>query len=149
MTSIKSNHLIQVVSTFFIFLFVYTAVSKLMEFERFTNVLKSSPLIGNNNVLLAPMIPLVELTVSLLLVVPSVRKLGLYGAFILMCVFTTYVGYMIIFTPHLPCSCGGVLKQLTWKQHLLFNAFFTLMALFAIVIDSKNPSGMNHKTITV
>jgi len=44
---------------------------------------------------------------------------------------------MITYTPNLPCSCGGVLQQMTWNQHLIFNVVFTLLALFAIWLTRK------------
>ena len=32
---------------------------------------------------------------------------------------------MFLFTPELSCSCGGVIKQMNWTQHLIFNIFFS------------------------
>jgi hypothetical protein len=54
-----------------------------------------------------------------------------------MFLFTIYVGLMISFAPHLPCSCGGVIKQMSWKQHLTFNTFFTALALFGIWLSRR------------
>jgi len=64
----------------------------------------------------------------------------LYYAFVLMTVFTLYIAYMLLFTPKLPCSCGGVLQQMTWKQHLLFNIGFTLLAAYAIWLKKEGNS---------
>ena len=69
-----------------------------------------------------------ELLVAAGLFIPVTRKAALLGALILMGLFTIYIGYMILFTPHLPCSCGGVLKQMSWRQHFVFNIVFTLLA---------------------
>jgi hypothetical protein len=82
-------------------------------------------------------LPAVELVVSVLLFLPFTKKLGLYLSFGLMVLFTAYISYMVMFTPHLPCSCGGVIKQLSWKQHLVFNAFFIVVAFAGIILFRK------------
>jgi putative oxidoreductase len=51
-----------------------------------------------------------------------------------MLLFTFYILYMLLFEKHLPCSCGGVLKEMTWKQHLVFNLFFTAIAFTGLKI---------------
>jgi hypothetical protein len=63
--------------------------------------------------------------------------LGIYGAFGLMLIFTFYIAYMIGFAAQLPCSCGGVLKEMSWKQHLFFNIGFTLLSLAGILLQRK------------
>jgi hypothetical protein len=82
-------------------------------------------------------VPALELLVACLLVVPGTRKWGLYGSFALMAGFTLYVGYLLAFADDLPCSCGGVIQQMTWGQHLLFNIFFTVIAWTGIRLYKK------------
>jgi uncharacterized membrane protein len=137
MASIKTNSIQQLICSLFIFLFVYTALSKFYSFDRFLIVLAKSPLIGNSNHLVAWSIPFSELAIALLLLLPSTRRIGMYGAFVLMILFTAYVGYMVVFIPHLPCSCGGVIQKMSWKQHLFFNAAFTGLALWGIRLLKK------------
>jgi hypothetical protein len=136
---IKKQYVL-LVCNIFIFLFVYTALSKLHEFNLFKSVLQKSPLIGTKSEIVAVLLPAIEILFASFLFIPKTRKMGLYSTSILMSIFTIYIGYMILFTPHLPCSCGGVLKQMTWKQHLIFNLVFTAVSLLAIVMDSKYPS---------
>jgi hypothetical protein len=142
MSWIKKPFILQFIGSAFIFLFVYTALSKLHEFNQFKTVLEKSPLIGQESKTIAWVLPTVELLAAGFLFIPKTRRIGFYSACILMIIFTTYVGYMIFSSTHLPCSCGGVIKQMSWRQHLLFNITFTALGLFAIVIDSKysNPS---------
>jgi hypothetical protein len=132
MTSIKTNYVLQLICSLFIFLFVYTALSKFYAFDRFVNFLGKSPLIGSSKYVAAWSIPSAELTVSLLLLLPSTRRIGVYCAFVLMSLFTAYVGYMILFVPHLPCSCGGIIQKLTWQQHLVLNLVLTGIAATAV-----------------
>jgi hypothetical protein len=49
-----------------------------------------------------------------------------------MCIFTVYIGCMLLFAPDLPCSCGGIIRQLSWKQHLLLNLFLLVLAGIAV-----------------
>ena len=116
----------------FILLFVYTAASKLMEFESFQKVLGRSPLIGKYNSIFAYVIPLTELLISLFLIIPSTRRKALISSVILMAVFTIYLIYMISQPGHIPCSCGGVVSELTWTQHIIFNSIFILLGIGAL-----------------
>jgi putative oxidoreductase len=119
---------IEIISALFILLFVYTALSKLSEQGKFKWALGESILLSNYAGTIAWALPTVELLVALLLFIPRTRLWGLYASTVLMVIFTIYLGYMIAFDPKLPCSCGGVLQNMTWKQHLIFNVFFTLLA---------------------
>jgi hypothetical protein len=128
---------IEIISSLLILLFIYTALSKLLDFTAFKSVLSQSPFIGNKAAVVALALPITEIMVALLLFVPRTRLWGFYGATVLMTAFTLYLAYMILFTPDLPCSCGGVLKQMTWKQHLAFNIFFFLLSLTATLLERK------------
>src|SRR5688572_10043134 len=116
--SMRRKYIIEIISGLLIFLFVYTAISKLTDYTSFKSVLRRSPLIGDYAAVVALALPITEGLVSLLLFIPRTRLWGLYASLALMSVFTLYLAYMIVFTPNLPCSCGGVLKQMTWNQHL-------------------------------
>lgn len=131
------NMMINIISAIFIFLFVYTALSKLYTHKLFTQTLEETPLIGGIGIYIAIAIPAMELATSLLLLIPRTRRWGLYSALTLMIVFTLYIGYMIVFTPNHPCTCGGVIEKMTWTQHLVFNIVFTLLALVGVVLVLK------------
>ena len=133
----KRTTIVEIISSLLILLFVYTATSKLLDYNSFKHVLVKSPLIGDVAGIIALALPITEAVVSLLLFIPPTRLWGLYGSFALMSVFTLYLAYMILFTPNLPCSCGGVLRQMTWNQHLVFNIFFLLLSLTGVVLQRK------------
>jgi len=128
---------IEVISSLLILLFMYTALSKLLDFTTFKNVLSRSPFIDNKASVVALALPITEIMVALLLFIPNTRLWGFYGSAALMTIFTLYLGYMILFSPKLPCSCGGVLKQMTWNQHLIFNIFFLLLSATGLVLERK------------
>jgi putative oxidoreductase len=124
---------VEIISALLILLFTYTAISKLIGFEDFKYFLKQSPLIGESRVnFVSIALPAFELFISLLLFIPKQRMRGLWLSFITMTFFTIYIAYMLLYVPNLPCSCGGVLQNMTWTQHLYFNIFFTGLPAAAI-----------------
>lgn len=128
---------IEIISALFILLFVYTAVSKWLDWENFRYVLSKSPFIGTNAGWVTWALPALELIIAAMLFVPRTRLWGLYSSFGIMTAFTLYIAYMLAFTPDRPCSCGGVLQSMTWNQHLIFNIFFTLLAALGIWLYKK------------
>lgn len=133
----KQNILIEIVCFLLILLFVYAAFSKLFSYPEFKNQLSRSPLIKEWAARIALILPLTELITATMLIVNITRRAGLIVSFIILIIFTAYIIYMLLFEKHLPCSCGGVLKQMTWKQHLVFNVFFTAIAFAGIRLEKK------------
>ena len=129
--------LTELISSLLILLFVYTACSKLMTLDTFQLVMSKSPMIGEHSTWLSYTVPITELIIASLLLIPYTRKLGLYLSTILMALFTFYIGYMLATVSDLPCSCGGVLKYMSWKQHLVFNIFFTALSFTGIKLLDK------------
>ena len=110
----------ELISSLLILLFVYTGLSKLLSIERFEAVLGQSPIISSGAGMLAWQVPLTELGIALLLFFSATRLVGLWAALVLLSLFTLYLGWMVLFAPHLPCSCGGVIGSLSWKQTYCF-----------------------------
>ena len=116
----------------YILLFVYAAVSKLLDFENFQVQLGQSPLLSVFAWWVARLVPAIELGIVVLLSVPKWRNLGLFGALILMTLFTTYIFIVLHYSSFVPCSCGGILEKMSWNTHLVFNIIFVLLAGLAI-----------------
>lgn len=129
--------IIHAIAAVFIFLFTYTGLSKILNHSSFEATLHQSPVIKSVSPIVAWLIPATELIISLLLFFPQTRLKGLYASLILMIGFTLYIGYMLLFTPNLPCSCGGVIQTMSWKQHLVFNIFFILLAGISIWLHTQ------------
>ena len=138
------KRMVEVSSALLILLFVYTALTKLLHIHSFRLVLGESPMVGTLNYVLAISIPLVELVIVVLLFLPGWRRIGLLFSTFLLTVFTLYIAYMLALVPELPCSCGGVLQSLSWKQHLLFNLVVTGISLAAWLV-----SGRIERTIAI
>mgnify|MGYP001346109640 CR=1 FL=1 len=46
---------------------------------------------------------------------------------------------MLHYSFYVPCSCGGVLLQMSWQQHLVFNIVASLLALAGITLSVTKP----------
>jgi len=121
-----------------IFLFTYTGISKLMDHNNFETTLLQSPIIRNQGEILSWLIPFAELFTVFLLLLNTYKQVGYLLSLLLMAMFTGYITYMILFIPHLPCSCGGILKELSWSNHLLLNSFLIMLIIISLHSISKN-----------
>lgn len=137
MTHHTKSWLVNLASSLFIFLFVYTAISKFLEFDKFQFTLSQSPLINTKAPLFAWGLPLLELLTATLLSVRNWRIHGLRLFFWLMVGFTLYILYMLLFVPKLPCSCGGMLQALTWKEHFIVNLLFVGLSYLSIRLEKQ------------
>lgn len=128
----KKSNFVEIISMLFVILFVYTAISKFMDFTLFKETIASSPVLAPVAGVAAWVIPIVEILVSILLLIPVLRLKGLYAALGLMMAFTLYIIYILKFSPHIPCSCGGVIELMSWREHLVFNCGFIVLAILGI-----------------
>jgi len=133
----KRDKIVELIAALLVFLFVYAAVSKMLDFGKFRYQLSQSPFITNISWWVVWAIPAGEITISLLLLIRSTRMAGLYFSFFLMLLFTGYIFIMLKYSSYLPCSCGGVLSNMSWKQHFIFNLVFTGLALSGILIQNR------------
>ena len=122
------NGVVVLVSYLYVLVFVYAAVSKLLDYENFQVQLGQSPLLSAFAGYVAWLVPAVELLISILLVIPRCRKMGLLASYILMVMFTVYIYIILNYSSFIPCSCGGVLEKMSWNEHLIFNVVFVLLA---------------------
>lgn len=123
-----------ILSSMVLLLLLYAALSKIFDYRRFVSVLNMSPLLKGYGAELGIFIPASELMIGLLLFIPASRLSGLYLSILLLLVFTLYLGYMVNFAPDLPCSCGGVIKELSWPQHIVLNIMFIAAAVAALLL---------------
>jgi hypothetical protein len=133
----KKAMIAEIISYLFIVLFLYTGISKFMEFSVFKQQIAVSPVLKPVAWWIAWVIPSAEFIVSGLLFVPAWRLKGLYASLILMIAFTIYISLILALSKELPCSCGGIIELLSWKQHLIFNSVFILLAAIGVVIERR------------
>jgi len=133
----KRTTIVEIISVLFIILFLYTAISKLMEYSVFKEQLAASPFLAPVASFVAPSLLAVEFLLILLLAIPRWKLKGLYVSTALMAIFTLYIIVMMFFADHLPCSCGGVLAELSWGQHIIFNFVFIALGIVGIALEKK------------
>lgn len=139
--------IVQTACLLFIVLFAYAGLTKLLEGHLFYDSIRNSPILGGKAMasLASWALPLSELAVALLLIWKKTRLIGLYGAAVLMLLFTGYTLAIVFFAPYRPCSCGGVISLLSWEQHLVLNAILLLLALMAIFLSPKHKNNTWNK----
>ncbi|QLL57794.1 MauE/DoxX family redox-associated membrane protein [Empedobacter falsenii] len=128
----------------YISLFVYAAVSKLIDFETFQTQLGQSPLLASYAIPISYGVIILELLTAVLLMFERTRKLALQISLFLMTIFTTYIIIILNFTDFTPCSCGGVLEKLGWTEHLIFNLVFVGFALCALRLVATSENWKNY-----
>ncbi|MDV3846066.1 hypothetical protein CMT92_00150 [Elizabethkingia anophelis] len=120
-----------------IFLFLYASINKISDIGKFQYELGKSPLVPfGYNKLISYITILLEISICILLSYKRFRKTGLLLSFSLLLFFTVYIFYLLNYSYFIPCSCGGILNDLSWEWHIVFNASFTGLALLSyIMID--------------
>jgi hypothetical protein len=145
--------ILQIISSLLILLWVYTAGSKLSSIGEFEKELKNQVFGDRIAAILLWLLPSVELLAAALLLFTKTTKIGLILSTLLMGTFTAYIA--LVLSGHfqkVPCSCGGVLKQLGWQAHLWFNLFFLSMSATGIwlsttITDPPNKADRNQRDI--
>lgn len=88
--------------------------------------------------ILAWLIPLLELLTGLLIALPVTMRYGLFLSGMLLFIFSIYIlGGVAGWYESRPCSCGGIIMQMTWAWHLVFNLFFLILNIIAINYSVK------------
>jgi len=147
----KKPVIIEICVFLFILLYTYTAISKFLDYQKFVFQMGLAP------------VPLMKLLAPVLgWLVPSVESilvvwlcLGLFKqelllwplifSVLLLFAFEVYITAMILTGLHLPCTCGGIISKMSWRQHLLFNIAFIILGIVALY-QYKLSNSNNYKT---
>jgi hypothetical protein len=122
-----------------IFLWAYSALDKVSDFPKFRMELGKSPLLTGWQNAVAVLVPLAELGIAVLLRIKRTTLTGLYLSFALLSLFTAYLVVILNYSYYIPCSCNGILMDMPWSIHILFNTGCLLFTASAIVITSSEP----------
>lgn len=135
---IKRQLLLETISSLLILLFLYASFSKFLDFHRYVGDMRNQPLPHFLWPFMIWGIPILEILISAALIFEASRLIGLYSSLILMGLFTLYSGSIILhFFRYVPCSCGGIIRKLSWNQHIVLNLFFVGLALTGVLIQHK------------
>lgn len=115
-----------------------TSASKLGDLHGFKTELAKQVFSGQFSAFLLIAVPAAELATATLLAFTKTRLYGLIASLLLITAFTVYIVLVLAgYFNKVPCSCGGVLKWLGWKAHLVFNLVFTAITLTTLIIHLK------------
>ncbi|MBB5438141.1 putative membrane protein YphA (DoxX/SURF4 family) [Pedobacter sp. AK017] len=135
------NITINIICYSFALLYLYAATNKLIAFDDLQLQMSKSPIITDFAPFLVWFVPALEILIAMLffigLFIERTILLGLYAAFTLMCFFTVYIVAIISFSDSVPCSCGGIIEEFSWQEHLVFNVVFIVLGVVGIVLQKK------------
>ncbi|MDR6782832.1 putative membrane protein YphA (DoxX/SURF4 family) [Pedobacter africanus] len=134
----KKNYIVNLLSFLLVLLWIYAAINKLMDFEKFKLQLEQSPALTGFAAAIALAGPAIKIITAVLLFIPRTKLIGLYAACGLMVMFALYIIVILNFSGHLPCACDGLLKNMGWNGHLLFNVVFVLIAVTGIILQTRS-----------
>jgi putative oxidoreductase len=121
-----------------ILLWIYAGCIKLLDYRHTRAEMMLQIFDASFAGILAWLVPVTEIITGLLLAVPLTTRYGLVLSALLLFVFTVYVsGGLLNWYESRPCSCGGVLEQMSWGWHFVFNLFFLALNSIAIVFNYK------------
>lgn len=120
-------------------LYTYTAAMKLLDFPVYRINMRRQYFFEPLKEWLVWGVPIAELLIAVVLVLsyltasPKLMRASLIGNFALIGSFTIYTGLAAsgIFG-YVPCSCGGILEDMGWWVHFLFNLVLTLIAAIGV-----------------
>lgn len=138
-TSTRLNSLlVELISGLLILLFTYAAITKVAAFSTTLHEINNQVLPNWMTPYLAVAIPAAELLIVAGLLTRRYKLVALYASLVLMAVFTVYIGLALLNVySRMPCSCGGVLKNMGWRTHFFFNLFYVAITLVAIKAAQK------------
>lgn len=140
MKNLSANSLQLTAAVILIVLFGYTAISKILAYDKFVFQLRlvQMPIVALLAPVIGVLVPTVEMIIVWMLCKDNLRIKGLYASFLLLLVFEIYITIMLLSGEKLPCTCGGIISQMSWKTHLVFNAVFMIISILPTIYKPKS-----------
>lgn len=122
-----------------VILFSYAAIFKGFDMLLFQKQMAESPLIPMELIqFLSYLIPIGEILICFLLIFDETRLIGFLMSYFTMLLFSVYLLALTHYFGHnLPCACGGILNKMGYTEHIIFNIFFTILSLIALLVKFK------------
>jgi hypothetical protein len=127
--------------------FAVAAVAKLRDLAGFRESLAqlipaAHNLTAGTRTAAAVAVPVAELTIAVLLVVPGAAVVGTVAALVMTASFTAVVGLALRRGDRAPCRCFGASTRRLGPQHLLRNAILTVFAALGLTGGGTEPAGL-------
>lgn len=124
-----------IITGLLIALWAYTAFSKVFNMHKFKQALMTQVFPRWVGKILMYLLPLTEVVLVVLLILPDTRLLGMYASLFLMLIFTLYVGGAVFQVyERYPCACGGLFGRLGWYKHFKLNIMLTFITLVGVIL---------------
>jgi hypothetical protein len=125
---------------------LYASFSKYFDFSAFQRAMHNQPFPSWFSDALVIFLPPMEIIAAVLIAFDKTRIIGLKATITIMTAFTLYiVAILLHLFPMVPCTCGGIIRLMSWPQHLLFNLFFIAIAIIALKITVENQPNKTYQ----
>ncbi len=131
-------------SILFTLLFVCDATSKFIGFTHFNTQLEGFLIIGDYATRGTWGMPIVQLVIATLFMLPKLMLLAFYTSFSLMILFITSIILVLNFSDDVLCFCTGILP-LDRKDHLVFNMNLIGLVPIGVMTINKQVRLCNYK----
>ena len=131
----KRKVMIELIASLLVFLFLYACGSKWVDFKVYVDDMNNQPFPNQLTPWLVWIIPPIEFAIAVTLAFERTRLMGFYTSLGLLLIFTIYtVAVLLHAFAYIPCSCGGIIRKLSWPQHLVFTLFFAALSVAGILL---------------
>lgn len=117
-------------------MFFYASFSKLLDYKQSRWEMRNQIFPVYIADVLTWLVPVVEIIIIILLLYRTTRLVGLSASLGLLTAFTIYIAVALAnVAGFVPCSCGGILNEMPYSLHIIFNLFFMALAFVGIWIE--------------
>ena len=143
--NIKKEHIVTTITSLLAALLFYAAMSKLINYEQSRSEMLNQVFPRSWTIILTWLIPTLEIIITFTLLFKQTLRYGLWAATVLLGAFSIYIAVVMtgVFG-RVPCSCGGILKNMSYPTHLLFNLFFLTIAMLGIRLTNHKYTNNNQ-----
>ena len=140
MITMEFSNLAYFITCLFILIWAYASFPKFLNMTRFKYIMQSQIIPKWLANILYLLLPPFEIGVMFLLFFNKTRLIGMQMTFLLMLIFTIYIGGAAFnfYKLHL-CPCGKLFSKLSWMNHFLVNLVLTILALVGVYELSYMP----------
>lgn len=119
-------------------LFCYAALSKLLHYQQSENEMLNQIFPRPWALVFTWLIPSLELLLVIGLLWKTTQRVAMWAATLLLLLFSLYIALVMsgVFG-RVPCSCGGILKNMSYGMHLVFNLLFMIVGIYGIASAGK------------
>ncbi|MDR6546481.1 NAD/NADP transhydrogenase beta subunit [Chryseobacterium rhizosphaerae] len=139
------NLIAEIVIFLLLLMWAYTFASKVLDFDTFRRQINGAYLLSSLGSALPYVLQVLHLSLVVLLIKKSWRKIGLITSLSVLLLYTGYLIYILKFAPSIPCSCISLYSGFTWNDQLLINfAVLVLNIIGLIMFSFKRPPHSSH-----